>query len=204
MGTEERKKIIDVERDMSARTRTGAGRKISGEAGLDLRWARALSHPVRIGILRALVDDEIASSVDLAPKLGVSHGVVRNHLRRLEELGFVALTTRTPVRDARRRYFGLKDRTEAIVALEHSDLQLRQRRPSRKELGTLRAVGGVLRAHREEQQLPLTGMAHRLSISSLYLERIERGDVDPPVTLLMRYAGAVGMSCAELAMAASR
>ncbi len=58
----------------------------------DPRWVRAISHPLRIRLL-AMLDEEPASPVVLAGKLGASLGTVSYHVRTLSELGLLELVS---------------------------------------------------------------------------------------------------------------
>jgi DNA-binding MarR family transcriptional regulator len=166
---------------------------------LDLRWAKALSHPVRVGILRALIDSDLRSVGELAAKLAVTSAAARYHVSRLHKLGFVKRMPDASPHQGRRSTYGLRDRTEAILATEQSDFYPRRRRKrSPQESKDLRALGGMVRAEREQQRVDLADMARRLGIGALYLERIEQGEADPPATLLLRCARALGTSWTAL------
>jgi DNA-binding transcriptional ArsR family regulator len=58
----------------------------------DPRWVRAISHPLRIRLL-AMLDEEPASPVVLAGKLGQSLGTVSYHVRTLFDLGLLDLVS---------------------------------------------------------------------------------------------------------------
>jgi len=65
----------------------------------DQRYAKALGHPLRARILRALQERE-ATPTQLAGLLGASVGTVAYHVRTLSSLGLIALTGETRVRGA--------------------------------------------------------------------------------------------------------
>ncbi len=67
---------------------------------VDARVVKALSHPTRVRILELLQERELASPVELAGQLGIPLGTVSYHVRRLEQLGFIELATRTQRRGA--------------------------------------------------------------------------------------------------------
>lgn len=67
---------------------------------IDARVVRALSHPTRVRILELLQERELASPVELSHELGIPLGTVSYHVRRLEQLGFIELATRTQRRGA--------------------------------------------------------------------------------------------------------
>ncbi len=67
---------------------------------VDARVVKALSHPTRVRILELLQERELASPVELAGELGIPLGTVSYHVRRLEQLGFIELATRTQRRGA--------------------------------------------------------------------------------------------------------
>ncbi len=65
----------------------------------DPRWVRAISHPMRIRLL-AMLDEEPASPVVLASKLGESLGTVSYHVRTLYDLGLLDLVSTRQQRGA--------------------------------------------------------------------------------------------------------
>ena len=67
---------------------------------VDARVVKALSHPTRRRILELLQERELASPVELAQALGMPLGTVSYHVRRLDQLGFIELATRTQRRGA--------------------------------------------------------------------------------------------------------
>lgn len=67
---------------------------------VDARVVKALSHPTRVRILELLQQRELASPVELAGELEIPLGTVSYHVRRLEQLGFIELATRTQRRGA--------------------------------------------------------------------------------------------------------
>ncbi|MDO8186235.1 helix-turn-helix domain-containing protein [Conexibacter sp. JD483] len=67
---------------------------------VDARVVKALSHPTRVRILELLQERELASPVELAGELEIPLGTVSYHVRRLEQLGFIELATRTQRRGA--------------------------------------------------------------------------------------------------------
>ncbi len=67
---------------------------------VDARVVKALSHPTRVRILELLQERELASPVELAGELAIPLGTVSYHVRRLEQLGFIELATRTQRRGA--------------------------------------------------------------------------------------------------------
>jgi DNA-binding transcriptional ArsR family regulator len=67
---------------------------------IDARVVKALSHPTRRRILDLLQERELASPVELAQELGIPLGTISYHVRRLDQLGFIELATRTQRRGA--------------------------------------------------------------------------------------------------------
>lgn len=60
-----------------------------GDVELDARGMRALAHPVRLAILRALRESGPSTATRLAPSVGASPSVTSWHLRHLAEHGLV-------------------------------------------------------------------------------------------------------------------
>jgi DNA-binding transcriptional ArsR family regulator len=65
----------------------------------DPAYVKAMSHPLRVRIL-ALLDERVASPVELAGWLGATLGTVAYHVRTLERIGLVELVRETRVRGA--------------------------------------------------------------------------------------------------------
>ncbi len=70
----------------------------------DPRWLRAVSHPVRIRLL-AMLDEEPASPVMLAAKLGQPLGTIAYHVRTLYDLGLLKLVSTRQRRGATEHYY---------------------------------------------------------------------------------------------------
>jgi DNA-binding transcriptional ArsR family regulator len=75
----------------------------------DPRYVKAMSHPLRVRIL-ALLDERIASPVELAGWLGATLGTTAYHVRTLERMGLVELVRETRVRGAVEHHYRSKDR----------------------------------------------------------------------------------------------
>lgn len=65
----------------------------------DPRVIKALTHPLRVQILRAL-EDRTASPSELADEIGAPLGNVSYHVRQLHTLGLIKLVKKTPRRGA--------------------------------------------------------------------------------------------------------
>ena len=79
----------------------------------DPRVAKALAHPVRAEILRAL-EGRVASPKDIADEFGISLGIVSYHVRRLHRLGLIRLVRRTPRRGAVAHYYTADARPRVV------------------------------------------------------------------------------------------
>ena len=75
----------------------------------DARYVRAMSHPLRVRIL-ALLDERIASPVELSGWLDATLGTVAYHVRTLERMGLVELVRETRVRGAVEHHYRSKER----------------------------------------------------------------------------------------------
>jgi len=60
---------------------------------------KALTHPLRVQILRAL-EERVASPSELADEIGAPLGNVSYHVRQLHSLGLIKLVKKTPRRGA--------------------------------------------------------------------------------------------------------
>jgi DNA-binding transcriptional ArsR family regulator len=70
----------------------------------DPRWLRAISHPIRVRLL-AMLEEEAASPVVLAAKLGQPLGTIAYHVRTLYELGLLKLVSTRQRRGATEHYY---------------------------------------------------------------------------------------------------
>lgn len=73
----------------------------------DPRVVKALNHPLRVEILRAIEVDR-ASPVELSRRLDAPLGVVSYHVRVLADLGLIKLVKRTPRRGAVEHHYEAK------------------------------------------------------------------------------------------------
>jgi DNA-binding transcriptional ArsR family regulator len=171
------------------------------EAGV--RWATALAFPLRVQILDRLVAERVASPIELAEHLGITQSVARYHLQRLQRLGVVALGTRPPGRSTTRQHYYLADREATMLALEHAgDLAHfaagTDRRIDPKTARALIALGGALRAVRERRGVTISDLAYRAGLTPAVLERIECGEADPRMTVVLRLAYAVELTLRDV------
>lgn len=81
----------------------------SGPEELDARVVKALGHPTRVRILRAMRHRKLASPVELSHELDMPLGAVGYHVRRLEALGFIELARRTQRRGAIEHHYRVRD-----------------------------------------------------------------------------------------------
>lgn len=95
---------------------------------VDPRAVKALSHPMRIRILRFLSSTEMASANELAGEFGVALGSVGYHVRRLHALGFLELVKRVQRRGAVEHYYRLKPGVEAEASVRSMSRELLGRR----------------------------------------------------------------------------
>lgn len=195
---------------MSTRARNawplvGAG----GGSRADLAWSRALAHPVRVEILRSLLEREPGTPSGFAASLEIPLGVASHHVRRLRDLRLIRITRRTHRRGAVQHHYRLVDRDATAHALWRWGVA-----PEEAALAGLAGVPGngaadggreaighvvaVLRRSREQQGVPRTALAQRVGISTDHLGRIERGEADPRVSVLLALALALGTSLREL------
>lgn len=99
--------MIDAEQSSASSGNGGAGGR-RADTPLD-RVLRALNHPIRRRILRALVD-EAGSAKTLSRKLQLNLGITSYHLNRVlaKECGLVELVDSVPRRGAVEKVYGLK------------------------------------------------------------------------------------------------
>jgi DNA-binding XRE family transcriptional regulator len=178
-----------------------------GRTRADLAWSRALAHPVRVEILRALLEQEPGTPSGFAATLEIPLGVASHHVRRLRDLRLIRVVRRTHHRGAVQHHYRLCDRSATSQALwrwglapeglEHAGPA---GAPPLGEAGreTMDRVVAVLRARRERQGVSRVALAHRAGIGPDQLGRIERGETDPRMSVLLALAAALGISLREL------
>lgn len=179
----------------------------SGRSRADLAWSRALAHPVRVEILRALLEQEPGTPSGFAATLEIPLGVASHHVRRLRELRLIRIVRRTHIRGAVQHHYRLCDRAATSQALwrwgiapqdaEQGDLLERAGVPDAGH-ETMRRVVAVLRTRRERQGVSRVALAHRAGISPDQLGRIERGEADPRMSVLLALATALALPPREL------
>jgi DNA-binding transcriptional ArsR family regulator len=81
----------------------------TSDTDVDVRVVKALGHPTRVRILTLLQDRELVSPVELSTELSVPLGTVGYHVKRLEELGFLELATRTRRRGAVEHHYRARE-----------------------------------------------------------------------------------------------
>jgi DNA-binding transcriptional ArsR family regulator len=183
----------------------GAG----GGSRVDLAWSRALAHPVRVEILRSLLEHEPGTPSGFATTLEIPLGVASHHVRRLRDLHLIRIVRRTHRRGAVQHHYRLADRDETAQALwrwglapgEDTDTDTDAEAGSGAagqsvEAGreTMRRVVAALRRERERQTVSRAQLAQRADISADHLGRIERGGADPRMSVLLALAAALGTS----------
>jgi DNA-binding XRE family transcriptional regulator len=189
-----------TEQRRNAWPRAGAG----GGARVDLAWSRALAHPVRVEILRSLLEQEPGTPSGFATTLEIPLGVASHHVRRLRDLRLIRIVRRTHRRGAVQHHYRLADRGETAQALwrwglapgedptSEIDGPAPDGRSGEAPRETMRHVVAALRRERERQAVSRTQLAQRAGISADHLGRIERGAADPRMSVLLGLAGALG------------
>ena len=123
----------------------------------DPRVIKALTHPLRVQLLRAL-EDRTASPSELAEEIGAPLGNVSYHVRQLHSLGLIKLVKRTPRRGAIEHYY---------TALERPHTRLLTDELALDEQGLEEVAGELARTH--QRLAKIAGDSAR---------RIEEGDAD--------------------------
>jgi DNA-binding XRE family transcriptional regulator len=177
-----------------------------GRSRVDLGWSRALAHPVRVEILRALLQQEPGTPSGFATALEIPLGVASHHVRRLRDLRLIRIARRTHHRGAVQHHYRLVDRDATAHALWRwgvaaeddtlgdSTVAAPDAQASAAGRETMERAVAVLRRDREAQGLSRAALAHRAGISADHLGRIERGEADPRASVLLALAAALGRS----------
>jgi len=185
----------------------GAG----GRSRADLAWSRALAHPVRVEILRSLLEREPDTPSGFAASLEIPLGFASHHVRRLRDLRLIRIARRTHRRGAVQHHYRLVDRELTLQALWRWGVTPGpgdEREPpaggdegrGAGEAGhaAMRRVVARLRAERERRGVTGPVLARRVGVSAEQLARIERGDADPRMSVLLSLAVALGVPLHEL------
>jgi len=172
----------------------------------DQRWIKALAHPVRIGILRHLLDNDEATPTALAAALGVPTGRIVYHVRRLSEAEQLVLAGQTLRRGAVAHYYRLKSPEATREALRRVGLAVQPLRATAvaptDPWYQLRRALSELRRRRQAQGISRDALARNLRIKTSQLARIERAETDPHTTVLMAIAHELGTTLGEVFTAA--
>jgi len=197
---------------VTSRRRTAWPRpEAAGRPHADLAWSRALAHPVRVEILLALLEHEPGSPSGFAQTLEIPLGVASHHMRRLRELRLVQIARRTHHRGAVQHHYRLVDRAATARALWRWGLApddvvpmgpAEELGPGAAERETVRRVVGELRRLRERRGISQAALAARVRIRPEHLGRVERGEADPRMTVLLMLAAELGVSMRDLFAAA--
>ena len=178
-----------------------------GRSRADLAWSRALAHPVRVDILRALLEQEPGTPSGFAATLEIPLGVASHHVRRLRDLRLIRIVRRTHHRGAVQHHYRLCDRSATSQALWRWGLAPEEAEPAdvpgaggfgAASRETMQRVVAVLRVRRELQGVSRVALAHAAGISPDQLGRIERGEADPRMSVLLALAAVLGIPLREL------
>ncbi|HXE45739.1 MAG TPA: helix-turn-helix domain-containing protein [Conexibacter sp.] len=179
----------------------------SGRSRADLAWSRALAHPVRVEILRALLEQEPGTPSGFAATLEIPLGVASHHVRRLRELRLIRIVRRTHIRGAVQHHYRLCDRGATSQALWRWGIAPQETEQADLLDGaelvdagreTMQRVVAVLRTRRERQGMSRVVLAHRAGVSPDQLGRIERGEADPRMSVLLTLAAVLALPLREL------
>jgi DNA-binding XRE family transcriptional regulator len=183
--------------------RAGAG----GRSRVDLAWSQALAHPVRVEVLRALLEHEPGTPSGFAAMLEIPLGVSSHHVRRLRDLRLIRIVRRTHHRGAVQHHYRLVDRDATAQALWRWGLAPDEVEVADAERGgpgsvagreTMRRVVAVLRSRREQLGASRATLAQRCGMSADHLGRIERSETDPRMSALLLLASELGTSLRDV------
>ena len=152
-------------------------------------WAAALSHPMRVRILRQLLHAGMAQPVELARRWDTTIDTMRRHFHRLHSLGVIERTDR-PHLGGRAAYRPCH-RAAAQEALWRFGAPLpghvHERFAMRVStiVGSQRTAVARLRARRAQLGISQSALARSVGISADTLRLIERGRIDPRLRQLL-------------------
>lgn len=170
---------------------------------LDQRWIKTLGHPTRVAIIQRLLKDGEASPKELAVALGQSLGSVSYHMRCLDEAGQITLVRRVQRRGAIEHRYRLTNPRSSSDALARLGLPTRDGEsivpaPLGAQWRILRHALADLRHRRHAKGIRREVLAGRLGIKTSYLASIERGEADPPYTVLADFARELDTTLGEV------
>jgi DNA-binding transcriptional ArsR family regulator/DNA-binding XRE family transcriptional regulator len=177
-----------------------------GLGDLDQGWIRSLGHPIRVVVLRRMLDGEVTTPGALAEELELPLPVVGYHVRFLRDAGQLKLVRRSQRRGAIVHHYRLRDADATRAALRR--LGYSRIASSSLAVGSsdpwepLARALAVLRASREAQGISRDALARSLRISASQLASIERGETDPRFTVLIAMAHELGTTLGEVFTAA--
>jgi DNA-binding XRE family transcriptional regulator len=153
-------------------------------------WAAALVHPLRVRILRRMLEAHTAVPLELARWWEIDSSVMRRHFRRLEKLGLIARAERATTRKP--RAYCLRDRASTEEALWRLGAPVPARESGERLAARTSAIAVPrrteverLRARREQVGLSRPQLARRIGIRPEMLGRIERGQIDPRLSVVL-------------------
>lgn len=152
-------------------------------------WATALSHPLRVRVLRHLLHATVAQPVELARTWETTVDVMHRHFHRLRGLGVIERTDRPGARG--RAAYRLSNRRATQEAFWRLGAPLPAGLGTRFAVRMSTAVQSRqtafdrLRARREQLGISRPELSHRTGIHLDMLGRLERGQVDPRLSIML-------------------
>jgi DNA-binding XRE family transcriptional regulator len=170
---------------------------------LDQRWIKALSHPVRVGILQHFLErGGDASPKDLAGVFRQPIPRISYHMRRLHDAGQLTLTRRMARGSTVGHFYRLANPPATADALRRLGIArtgpIASTRFLAREWVVLRRVIAELRTQREAQGISRETLARRVGIKPSYLGAIERCEADPRYTVLADLTRELGTTISEV------
>lgn len=150
-------------------------------------WATALSHPLRVRILRQMLHAPHAQPVELARAWETTIDTMHRHFHRLRELGVIERADRSGTRAAYRLH-NASATQEALWRLGAPlPVHLEERFATRLSTIVLSHQTALerLRARREHLGMSQPQLARRTGIGEDTLGRIERGQTDPRLSQVL-------------------
>lgn len=151
-------------------------------------WARALAHPLRGRVLRHMVHVP-AQPVELAARWQVDADEMRKHFRRLRELGVIEPRNAAELDRGAHRLCDLQATEEALWRLGAPVPARYGPRRLAARVSTIRAEQSTaverLQARRQQLELPQVELSRRAGLHSETVGRIERGETDPRLSVVL-------------------
>lgn len=166
-------------------------------------WATTLADPLRVSILRRMLQASAAIPAELARWWQVDPGAMRRQFHRLRELGVIEPTGRPELYG--RGAYVLRDKQATANALWRFDAPVPTHDAAERFAARASTIDGPhrtavqrLRARREQLGLSQATLSRRVGLHSETVGIIERGHTDPRLSVVLVLADELALPPEQL------